>query len=411
LIKLLLLLAVAGRAQVVELSFDDLPRLVAERNENASGAESLADSARARTGHLGRSFLPAVDAVGGAERFQTGRYPYRGEPYGALEARLNVFRGGRDLFEDRLREAQRLGAEAGARKARETELTQARKAYWELVSLKELAALLKDGVADNEKHVQMAARRIARGLAAETDRLEFQIYASQLQEEIESAEHEVLLVQMRLAALLGAAPGTRYQTPETVPHDHDDATLAATLDPAVHPDVASAKAGAAAAAAQRGEAIRWWTPSLDVYGGYYLYTLRDRDYLDRGARDDRAVGARLSLPLFDGLRSKRDADAFAKQARGYEQQASQRARAVAAQVEVTKEDLKHEHELVHRSEERIAQGKKYLALTLDEYGRGVKNSLDVLGAAQRYTAFARQYAERRREYQAVRCDLLALLGR
>lgn len=410
-IKLLLLSAALCRAETVPLSFEDLPRLVAERNENASGAASLAESARARTGHLGRSFLPDVSSVGGAERFQTGSYPYRGEPYGSLEAKVNLFHGGRDLLESRLREGQRRGAEAGARRALDSELNRARQEFWRLVSLRELIALLKKALADNEKNVQMAARRIARGLAAETDRLEFQIHASQLHEDLESAEHETLLVQMRLAAILGAQPGTRYDTPEAVPHDHDDAVFNASFVPAAHPDVATAQAEADIAHARRAQAWRWWTPSLDLYGGYHLYTARERDSLDRRERDDRVIGARISLGLFDGLRAKRDADAFARQAQGYEKQTSQRARAVAAQVEVTKEDLKHEHELVHRAEERIVQGRKYLALTLDEYERGVKNSLDVLGAAQRQTGFERQYVERRREYQTVRCDLLALLGR
>jgi len=47
----------------------------------------------------------------------------------------------------------------------------------------------------------------------------------------------------------------------------------------------------------------------------------------------------------------------------------------------------------------------------DEYRRGVKNSLDVLGASQRYLGFERQYAERRRDYQATKAELLSLLGR
>ena len=175
----MLLLAVGVRAETVPLSFKDLPRLVAERNENASGAESLADSARARTGSLGRSFLPMVEAQGGGERHQTGRYSYRSEPYGGVEVKVNLFRGGRDKLDEGARESQWRGAQANARKSYESELTQARKAFWILVSLRETSALLKESLEENEKHVQMAARRITRGLAAETDRLEFQI-ASQL---------------------------------------------------------------------------------------------------------------------------------------------------------------------------------------------------------------------------------------
>lgn len=408
---LLALLAATARAEVLELAFEDLPRLVAAGNENAAGAESLAASARALTGHLGRSYLPTLEAEAGGERFTTGDFRSRSEPYGGVEARLNLFRGGRDRLEEGLRHSRARGSEADARRAYLGELTQARKAFWELVALRETAALVKAAAVDNQEHLKVAARRIGRGLAAETDRLEFEIYASQLDEEAARVDHEAALVEIRLAALLGAPAGTKLKTPEAVPHDHDDALLAAPFDASGHPEVASARAGADAAGALRSESLRWWAPSVDLYGGWFLYTLRDRDYLDRASRDDRVVGARLSLPLFDGLHAKAAAASFARQSEGLGRQARQRARSAEAAVDAAKAGLKLEHDLIHRAEDRIAQGQRYLTLTLDEYTRGVKNSIDVLAAAQRQTSFTRQYVDRRRSYQSSRSDLLALYGR
>lgn len=397
-------------ANVVALSADDLPKLLRSKNQNVSGAALLTEAAQARTGHLVRSYLPTLRAEAGGERFQTGTYSERTQAYGGAEVRINLFRGGRDLLEERARDSQVLVSEAGAKKAFESEITHARQLYWRLVFNKEMIRLLGKVVGNNERYLEMANRRIARGISTETDRLDFQIHRSQLKEDIESLTHENILLQISLAAVLGMESETEFKTEDNISHIHDEELLAAKFEPSTHPEVESLRANQGLFSSQRNQEYLWWTPSVDVYGGYYLYTLRERDYLSRGLRDDRVVGLKLTFNIFDGFQSTANAGAFAAQANAYEEQASQRARSVDAQVKVAKEDLKHDHELIHQSEERIEQGKKYLVRTLDEYNRGVKNSIDVLGAVQRQVAFQRQYAERRKNYQITKSGLLALLG-
>lgn len=408
----LLLGASLGFAQdvVVKLTFDHLPKLVSEKNQAVTGTSLVIESARTRTGYLGRSYLPTLGAEAGGERFQTGPYGYETQPYGHLETRLNLYRGGRDRLEGNIRERQVALTQADAQRVYAAELREARKAYWDLVSIRETANIIKESLSQNEKYLEMANRRISRGLAAETDRLEFEINRSQLREELESLNHAALLVQIRLAAVLGMPAETLFEAPESIEHAHDDALLVSSFNPAFHPDVETLDARSQSLELERMKEERWWTPSLDLYGGYHLYTLRDRDFLSRGRRADRAVGLRLNLGLFDGLQSQTDAKAFSIHAQGLSRQRRQREAAVDAQVRIAKKDLKHGHELIHYSEERIEQGKKYLARTFEEYERGVKNSLDVLGAAQKYLAYRRQYSDRRRDYQITKSALLALLG-
>mgnify|MGYP001595548868 FL=1 len=125
-------------------------------------------------------------------------------------------------------------------------------------------------------------------------------------------------------------------------------------------------------------------------------------------RIDSAVGARLSVE-FDFFKLA-DASALSLQAQAFEKQAQQKALSLVAGLQVAKEDLKHEHELVHWSEERVEQGKKYFGRTLDEYNRGVKNSIDLLSAAQRNLNFQRENIERRRNYQISKNSVLFLLN-
>ncbi|MBI3550041.1 MAG: TolC family protein [Elusimicrobia bacterium] len=407
---LLLLLALPVAAKEPQpLSFDDLPRLVAEHNDEARGSALQAESAKKRLGHLGRSWLPSVEGIAGGERFQTGAYPWRSEPYGSLEAVVNVFRGGHDAIEERTRRGQAALAESAYRRSAAEELFEARKAYWELVSTRERLGIVQDAAGRNEKHLELAERRIKAGMATEADRLEFQINRSVLAEEEESLRHEAELIQIALAARVGSSPGTQFVTSTSVPHAHDDALLATAGT--VPPSVSWLQASEAVAAGQGSAAARWWAPSLDLYGGYSLYTLRDRDYLSQSMRDDRAVGLRLRIPLFDGLRSRAEASALSLKREGYARQASQASATYSAELERSKEELRHLHELVHNGEERITQGRRYLTVIIDEYGRGVKNSVDVLSAAQRQLGFLRQSAERRRDYALAQTRVLQLLGR
>lgn len=366
----------------------------------------LKDAAQAKTGHLLRSYLPSARFSGGAETFETGVYTSQTQPTGLMEANINILRGGRDMLEEDSRKSQARAAAASAQKTFNSELQMARKLYWEIVAGRERIQALNISLEQNDRTLTMANRRISRGLATETDRLDFQIHKSQIKEDIESTTHEVILLQMSLAAVLGMDEGTTFKTSDNVAHVHDDTLLAKKVDPATHPELVFFKSNEESLMAQYKQSNRWWLPAIDVYGGYQQFTLRDRDYLTEKDRLDKYVGAKLTLE-FDFMKVS-DSRALAIQAQGAQKQAEQKARSLNAEIMVTKEELKHEHELIHYSEERMESGKKYFSRTMDEYNRGVKNSIDVLGALQRYVGFQRESIERRKSYQIKKTAVLFL---
>lgn len=88
----LLLTAHATAATNDNLLFDQ----VLKKNLAVHSFGKTKEAEEARKGYLGRSFYPILTLELGQERFQTGTYETRSEPYGMLEARFNLFRGGRD---------------------------------------------------------------------------------------------------------------------------------------------------------------------------------------------------------------------------------------------------------------------------------------------------------------------------
>jgi outer membrane protein len=401
---------IAAAAGAEPVAFEDLPRLIEDRNLHAQSARKFLEAAQTRQGHLARSFLPTVHAEAGSERFKTGTLEAKSQPSGAVEARINLFNGGKDRLQEKIRAEEARLAAVQHKRATVDELTRARRAYWTLASQREMIGLLQEARERNDVHVAAAAKRIRAGLATETDRLEFDMHRVQLQQDTMRLTWETANAERQLRILLGFPEGTRLEVSSQVPHSHDEALLDVAPDLQAHRDLQALNASRRMGLHQKAQARRWWTPSLDAYAGYALYTLRDRDYLDREDRDDAAAGFRLSLDLFDGLRSRAAGSASALEAAGYEAQARQTVEELKADLQSAQQALKMLHALIHDADASVEEGQKYLAQTLNEYARGVKNSPDVLAASEKHMELQRRSIELRRDYHLAKTELLAVLG-
>lgn len=401
-------LLAAAPAAAEPLRFEDLPRLVEENNRNARGARRFLEAAEDRQGHLSRSFLPTVQAEAGTERFTTGDLSARSQPYGGAEARLNLFNGGKDSLEEKINGERARRAAADHRRTFTEELAEARRAYWDLAASREGIRLLGEALDRNTGYAAAAAKRLRAGLATETDRLEFEMHRVQLRQDVARLSLDAATAGRRLAVLLGLPEGAAVEVSSQVPHGHDE--VFPPLDAARHRDVQALAAARREALLQRSQARRWWTPSVDAYAGYWLYTQRDRDFPAREDRDDRAAGLRLSVGLFDGFRARSGGAALEKEAEGLELQREQAERELAARHRALLEEMRVLHDLVHEAETGAAQGRKYVSHTLAEYARGVKNSPDVLAAAEKSVELERRAVELRRDYQMAKTELLGVLG-
>lgn len=403
----LLFISFAANAAI---SDEALSQKVVTDNLSIQGQNQSVESEKVKKGFLGRSFLPSVILEFGQERFQTGRYKEYGNPYGLLEARINLFRGGRDGIESDVRNLGARIAEYNRTAAVREQLNKVRKLQWQIIYNNGLIKLLEEEQKQNAKIRAQAERRAKSGVATRSDTLEFNIYNSELEEGVESLKHENKILKIGLVPLLGLNSENELQFQDDLLHEHDDVLIAKSFEAKSHPQITSIKAEYEAYQLQKRSNNLWWTPRLDVYGGYYMYTLRDRDYLSQSARDDRVIGARITFELFDGLRSQNLATVNHYQAEARRLQGKHAEKQTEAQYIMLKEELLHTHEVMHYVEDRITKSKDYLRITLDEYDRGVKNSLDALTAMQRYYRYEKQYLEKKKEYQNIKSDILALRG-
>lgn len=381
-----------------------------QNNLSIQSFSKAKDAEKVRTGFLGRSFLPYLTFELGQEKFQTGRYQSYSNPYGQLEARFNLFRGGRDALESGIRDHQAKIGAYNLDSAFREELNKVRKLQWQVIYNNELIKVIESEKRENALIKEQAIRRAKSGIATKSDTLEFTIHDSELEESLESLHHENKILKIALLPLLGLESEEALQFKEPLVHDHDDELLEKRHSSKSYPQVARLNSEYEGFELQKKSVNRWWTPSLDLYGGYYLYTLRDRDYLAINARDDRVIGLRMTFELFDGLRSYNQGTSTQYIAESKKLMARHMERQTDAQFIMYQEDMKHTHEVMHYIEDRIKKSKVYLTFTLQEYDRGVKNSLDALVAMQRYYRYEKEYLIKKKEYQVFKADLLAILG-
>lgn len=390
------------------VGIDSLPKLIREQNQRVRAARDFLRAAEREAGHLGRSYLPTVEAEAGRETFRTGEEDRRTEPYGTIGAELNVFRGGQDKYYGRQKSADVEAALAEYDQALRSELQKARDVFWALAFQREMEKALQEAMRANETFLKSAEKRIASGITTSTDRLEFEMFRRQLEQDLARLKTEISRAEKTL--LLLTQSSATIVTPAAIPHDHAAPPLASAFDPASHPSVRALDASYAGAKAFASQAARWWTPSVDLYSHYSLYTFRDREFDDKENRDDTVLGGRVSLLLFDGMQSRAGSKASYLRSEGFAKSREQAERELRLEAELTQAELQQLHDLVHSAEEGVELGGRYLKNTASEYSRGVKNSPDVINALEKNVELKERDAAIRRDYQLVKARFLALVG-
>jgi outer membrane protein len=393
-----------------QLRFDDLPRLVRERNSHAQATRAREAAALARTGHLRRSYLPKVHASGGVESFQGSGVGDATQPFGRIEARANLFRGGKDSLQEVALAATARAASLDSQGSLLGEITKTRLAFWQVVYYRELDRLLADALTRNERHQAAAQQRIQAGMATRTDTLEFRMNRVQLSQDQTHARIESASAEGTLRALVGLEAGEKVEIGEPLPHVHEDPLLSRALDVGGHRTLLALDAQLESTRASQALASRWWVPSLDLYGSYSLYTRQEREFAALRDRREAAAGVLLSLPLFDGLEGRAARRATALEVDAIDLEREQTGKELTASFQSARNALQLTHSLLDAAEEGARLADEYLAQSLQEYRRGLKNSPDVLGAVQKNLELKRRSLDLRRDYQVARATLLSLLG-
>lgn len=400
-----------AHAAPVEITSTNLRELLERENPEVSASNQETDAAAERTGSWGRSFLPSIEADAGSENFRSAGQPRKTQPIYGAEATINLYNGGTDRVEGKIRDLEFEKRQARGKRVLADELGKARTRYWELRFLQEKTQLLSETLKINDGNLARANRRIKSGVTTESDRIEFEMKAVDLKRELAETDLATLRARRDLLLLLGLPDEADVRFPEKMLHDHD---FEASLSHSAKDHEFMSKENEISAQQldlERAKAARAWLPRLDAYALYRQNTEMEREYADAPDRVDSVVGLRLSLSLGGAVEANREKAAKSLEAKAAQLRADRTKREVATQVRGERDELTLLHDQVHDAEENIRRAESYERLTQSEYTRGVKNSPDVLGAAEKLFDMRNKRLEIIRDFQIAKSHLLSKLGR
>ncbi|MBN8541247.1 MAG: TolC family protein [Deltaproteobacteria bacterium] len=398
----------------IEIAFDNLKPLLDSRSSRLKAAEIEREASRERTGSLGRSFLPKIELHAAQESFKSSVESWQAEPSFGAEINLNLFNGGRDGLENQIRELHVERKVVQVQQVVADELQTLRKLYWETVYTLDKIDQIEAAIKVNVANMAAAVKRIRSGVATESDRVEFEMNAVDLDRELAESRLKLANQSREFAILLNFSLSEKLTFPRRLEHNHDfEAALkheAQDHDFLYKDDELKSQEGELAAEKQR----RSWWPEVDAFAAYNDYSHRIESAgpdTSNDATNEAVIGIRMKMGLgaiFDGTR---EAAALAKEASADKKRADLKRRQAEAHMENELAELRLLHEQIHSAEENILRAERYYKLTQSEYGRGVKNSPDVLGASEKLYENRLKRLEIIKDFQIAKSHVLAKIGK
>ncbi|WP_413289166.1 TolC family protein [Bdellovibrio sp. HCB337] len=398
-------------AESEKINSETLRSLLETKNAKVQAAQKGKEAAEEKEGYLTRSFLPSLEMYVGQETFKPGRQDTVTEPAYGAELRVNLFNGGRDQLENRVRElgTEKKGFEV--QRVLSEELEKARTEYWHSLYYREKISLLQSTIEVNKQNLSSADRRIRSGVATESDRVEFEMQAIELAQELSESKMKQESHLRNLKVLLGVAKLNVGSLSEKLDHEHEyEGELKHSMKDhefLVKENEILAEQNRLLAKKEKRE---WW-PKLEAFAAYNQYNERDKEFADAQDRTESVVGLRVNLSASAGLESRREGAALQKEAEGASAIAVFQKTEIEAHLENEMAELSLMHSQIHDAEENIKRAEKYYRLTQSEYGRGVKNSPDVLGASEKLFETRHKRLEIVRDFQLAKAHVLSKIGK
>ncbi len=249
-------------------------------------------------------FLPTVNVATDYQELSTSQFNIgTGRPATAsgrfsIDARYELFTGGRKLANARAASAELEAAEAGELGQRFTTAMLVERDYYDVLVARELRGVARDRLARAEEQLVTARARVAGGATVQSDSLQVLLEVQRSRADALQRDAALVVAQLQLGRRVGsgapvdAAP-VDTTTPGALPMSLDEAVqLAAAQGPSWREARANERSADALLRARRAS----YFPVVSLIGSYST----SDDAFFPNATQRRAYGFSVSLPLWDG---------------------------------------------------------------------------------------------------------------
>jgi len=403
------------------VSLEEAVKLAQKNAPSAVQARGQIETSDAAIRSVYGSYMPSLSLNYGSNRqggetfFQGQLVPFRGDPWNfsrGLSSNLELFDGGRRLFNLRAARANLTAAESNERLQQFRVALDVKQQYFNVLAARESRAAAEAQLRQSDEQLKSATARVRAGAATVSDSLRSVIQVGNARLAVLTAENNLRVANANLTRLVGtpfvvtAADGEGELARASV----DTAELGRALEDA--PTVRQARAELAAAGAARRASKTPYIPTLSV--SYSLSGSRtDKTFDITGGQYARANALRfqLSYPVFNGFQreesvtrasvAERNAEAQLRDARLVARQqltqylgalalAQERAAIQVASVAAAEEDLRVQNQ---------------------RYALGSSTLLDVLTSQSQLNSARYALIQARYDSRLAKAQIESILGR
>jgi TolC family type I secretion outer membrane protein len=372
--------------RIRQLSLVDVVDLALRNNPATRASWAQARAAASLFGSARGAYYPTIDGAGTVARVQSPatstRPAGKRTEYGpsiALNYLLLDF-GGRSGSVETARQSL-FAANLAHNATLQNTVLQAEVAYFTYMANLALLAAQRSAVADAQANLTAAQRRNTVGLATIADVLQARTALSQEQLNLETIQGNLQAARGSLASALGLPANLPFEL-EPLPAEIPVGMITQSVDSVINdalrhrPDLAAARAQAAAASAQVRVARSAYLPSLTVGSD----AARTYSSPPTFAGPSYRVALGVAIPIFDGFSRQYDVAAARAQADAASAFADQARQDVITQVFVSYYALQTAERRVATADDLLATAQQSERVAAGRYREGVGSIIDLLTA-------------------------------
>ena len=389
------------------ITLEDLFKEAAANNlEIKEAAARFKKAEFSRKSALG-NFFPEISLKGGPLMTRLEEEKNSGTAlYGKAE--WNLYRGGIDNALNKKATLEEDFSERQLFLTKTRVMREAAAIYYELLFLNESLHLKEKALELNAEQAKLARLKKASGFTSEADVIEFELREATLRSDLKQLQQEREERSKELSVLLGRKEQTLIAVKghlireERAPKEENVLKSIAS-----NPEVQESAFTLKSREQDMSIARAGFLPSINLEARYGRLANEERVF---GRNNNYSFYLTFNLPLFSGLSTRNDYQAKLSSVAESELQLEKSQLSAAASVSQLFAKLKSIRERLDLEEKTLARSEEYYKITLGEYRRGVKNSPDMVGAAERLLDARLRNLQYRKEFFLTKLALEGLAG-
>lgn len=391
------------------LSLQDLVQEALAQNKELKASTHRLDAANSEMSAARGAYFPELSIEGGPLETKFDSEKNSGTAvYGKAE--WNLYRGGRDKATSDIRGLEAELAEKQISQARARVEREIGRLYYEMLFLLESVALKEKALSMNQDQMKLARVKNQSGFTSNADVIEFELREATIKSDLKKLLQERADKSRELSVLLGR----REPVGELSVRGHlakgnfrgDRKKIIYELEKG-NPELIEAQVERQIAEKEKDVARSGFFPKLDIEGRFGKIANEERVFSEK---DNYSVFLKLKIPLFSGLSTTNEVGAAGSRLQQKEAMLTHKALSMRAEAESLLSQLDLIQERLELEEKTLQRSEDYYKITLGEYRRGVKNSPDMVGAAERLLEARIRNLEYRRDFYLAKLRLSGLVG-